>query len=128
MKQQVNPQGENYALAALALAEAQSARKKADLAQEAFQAIQGNLEEAANPKYAFIFDAAYMHSSGMVKRSKRLGGTASFEGKGLENVGMTGGVSSTSMSNRAKIKSATFKNAIAVLSQKAVDYKPDYLR
>jgi hypothetical protein len=128
VKGQESPQGENYAMAALVLAKAREARKKADLAREAFEAIKGNLEEAGNPKYAFLFGAAYMHSVGMVKRSGTLGDTASFAGKGRENIGMTGEASSVSMGNRAKIKSATYERAIEVLGKKAVDYEPDYIR
>jgi hypothetical protein len=129
---QLSPEGENYARAALALADARSARKKSDLAREACQAIKGDLKEAANPKYSFIFGAAYMHSVPLMRNAHKLGNTASFINPpnkiALENRGMTGKGMSESMKNRAPIKSATYKRAISVLSQKAVDYKPDYLR
>lgn len=59
--------------------------------KEAHSAVKGNPKEAANPKYAFLFSAAYMHMAGGVRASARLGETAAFVGNRAEDAWVTGG-------------------------------------
>ena len=125
-----------------ALFEIQRIQERAKLVREAWQAVKGNIDEAANPKYAFLFSAAYMHMSGGVKRSAELSGqsSATFAGPGAEDQWVTGQGQSFEASraqaeaageekrvkafdsaiSRAKIKKATFERAVAVLSKKVV--------
>lgn len=125
-----------------ALFEIQRIQERATLVREAWQAVKGNIDEAANPKYAFLFSAAYMHMSGGVKRSAELSGqsTAAFAGPGAEDQWVTGQGQSFEASraqaeaageekkvkafdsaiSRAKIKKATFERAVAVLGKKVV--------
>jgi hypothetical protein len=123
-----------------ALFEIQRIQERAKLVREAWQAVKGNIDEAANPRYAFLFSAAYMHMSGGVKRSAELSGqsSATFAGPGAEDQWVTGQGQSwesarkqavakgedtkaiDSAISRAKIKKATFERAVAVLSKKVV--------
>ena len=52
-------------------------RELAALAKEAKTAIKGDIKEAANPKYTFLFSTALMHITRGVKRSANLKGIAS---------------------------------------------------
>lgn len=53
--------------------------------QKAVQAIKKNPGEAANPKYAFLFSAAYMHSSGGLYDVAKLGDKKAREGSSSPN-------------------------------------------
>jgi hypothetical protein len=71
--------------------EAKRLRELAALAAEAKTAIKGNIAEAANPKYTFLFSTALMHINRGVKRSASLKGVASpaFAGNSNEDQWVT---------------------------------------
>ena len=52
-------------------------RELAALAKEATTAIKGDIKEAANPKYAFLFSLGLMELTRGVKRSANLKGNSS---------------------------------------------------
>ena len=57
------------------------------------RAIKGDIKQAANPDYAFIFSAGFMHAVGGVQRAAGLAGTnPTFGGAGAEDTWMTGGL------------------------------------
>ena len=66
-------------------------RELAALAKEAKTAIKGDIKEAANPKYTFLFSTALMHISRGVKRSANLKGVSSpaFAGNSNEDQWVT---------------------------------------
>lgn len=66
-------------------------RELAALAKEAKTAIKGDIKEAANPKYTFLFSTALMHITRGVKRSANLKGVASpaFAGNSNEDQWVT---------------------------------------
>jgi hypothetical protein len=66
-------------------------RDLAALAKEAKVAIKGDINEAANPKYTFLFSTALMHISRGVKRSANLKGASSpaFAGNSNEDQWVT---------------------------------------
>jgi hypothetical protein len=71
--------------------EAKRLRELAALAAEAKTAIKGDITEAANPKYTFLFSTALMHINRGVKRSANLKGVASpaFAGNSSEDQWVT---------------------------------------
>jgi hypothetical protein len=71
--------------------EAKRLRELAALAAEAKTAIKGNIEEAANPKYTFLFSTALMHINRGVKRAANLKGVArpAFAGNSNEDQWVT---------------------------------------
>jgi hypothetical protein len=71
--------------------EAKRLRELADLAAEAKTAIKGDITEAANPKYTFLFSTALMHITRGVKRSANLKGVDSpaFAGNSNEDQWVT---------------------------------------
>ena len=66
-------------------------RELAALAKEAKTAIKGDITEAANPKYTFLFSTALMHITRGVKRSANLKGVSSpaFAGNSNEDQWVT---------------------------------------
>jgi hypothetical protein len=110
------------------------------------RAIKGNIKEAANPDYAFIFSAGFMHALGGVQRAAGLAGTQpTFGGAGAEDTWMTGGLNIEktltelrknpsanaakiaeieALKGRAAMKRAAYERAVAVLSAKKVDTAP----
>jgi len=120
--------------------EARRTHADASLTREAFDAITADITEAANPKYAFLFSAAYMHMAGGVRSSARLGTQENFPGNELEDRWVTGRRISfettlakaqekgnkaverdmLSAINRAKVKRDTYARAVSVLSKKSV--------
>ena len=66
-------------------------RELAALAKEAKTAIKGDIKEAANPKYTFLFSTALMHITRGVKRSANLKGVAgpAFAGNSNEDQWVT---------------------------------------
>jgi len=72
-------------------AEVDQAKTQVQELREAHSAVKGDPKKAADPKYAFLFSAAYMHMTGGVRSSAQLGDTASFTGKGAEDRWVTGG-------------------------------------
>ena len=73
-------------------ATAKRANELAAKAREAAAAIKRNIKDAANPKYAFLFSAAFMHNVKGVRRSAELTGKAepSFAGNAAEDAWVTG--------------------------------------
>jgi hypothetical protein len=76
-------------------ADAAAAKRAGDFAakaREAVTAIKGDITQAANPKYAFLFSSAFMHNVKGVKRSAELKGVAEapFAGAGAEDRWVTG--------------------------------------
>jgi hypothetical protein len=71
--------------------EAKRLRELAALCAEAKTAIKGDIAEAANPKYTFLFSTALMHITRGVKRSANLKGVASpaFAGNSNEDQWVT---------------------------------------
>jgi hypothetical protein len=71
--------------------DAKRLRELADLAAEAKTAIKGNIKEAANPRYTFLFSTALMHINRGVKRSANLKGLAgpAFAGNSNEDQWVT---------------------------------------
>ena len=72
-------------------AEIEKAKQQVKDLREAHSAVKGDPKKAADPRYAFLFSAAYMHMTGGVKASARLGDTAPFVGTGPEDRWVTGG-------------------------------------
>jgi hypothetical protein len=72
-------------------AEVEKAKKQVQDLREAHSAVKGDPKKAADPKYAFLFSAAYMHMTGGVRASARLGATAAFVGNRPEDAWVTGG-------------------------------------
>ena len=72
-------------------AEVEKTKKQVQDLRDAHSAVKGNPKQAANPKYAFLFSAAYMHMTGGVRASGRLGATAAFVGNRAEDAWVTGG-------------------------------------
>lgn len=72
-------------------AEVAKAKQQVTELREAHAAVKGDPKKAADPKYAFLFSAAFMHMTGAVKSSSKLGNSASFTGKGTEDSWVTGG-------------------------------------
>ncbi len=71
--------------------EAKRLRELAALAAEAKTAIKGDITQAANPKYTFLFSTALMHLTRGVKRSANLKGVAgpAFAGNSSEDQWVT---------------------------------------
>jgi hypothetical protein len=72
-------------------AEVEKLKKQVEDLKEAHSAVKGDPKKAADPKYAFLFSAAYMHMTGGVRASGRLGDTAAFVGNRAEDAWVTGG-------------------------------------
>ena len=111
------------------------------------RAIKGDIKQAANPDYAFIFSAGFMHAVGGVQRAAGLAGThPTFGGAGAEDTWMTGGLDiektltelrkspSTNaakiteleaLKGRAAMKKAAYERAVTVLSAKREDAATD---
>jgi hypothetical protein len=124
--------------AARVAAEDQKLRDQIALMRETVAAVKADPAEAANPKYAFLFSAAYMHWTKGVKGSGTIGGggtaekpagDAAWTGAGPEDRWVTGrstpwpeGSSRdmTSVHGRAAIKKATYQRGVQVLSAKMV--------
>jgi len=109
----------------------------------AVRAIKGDIKQAANPEYTFVFSAAFMHAVGGVERAAGLAGTQpTFGGAGAEDTWMTGGLDiekrltelrTNPSANAAKItelealkgrhamKRAAYERAVAVLSAKKAE-------
>jgi hypothetical protein len=80
-----------------------------DLLREAIVAIKKEPREAANPRYSFLFSAAYMHRSYMVQR------------KSFTTAGMSGGATDPKLD----VKTQTFNRALAVLKRKKEKHERD---
>ncbi|MBE7450927.1 MAG: DUF4157 domain-containing protein [Kofleriaceae bacterium] len=87
--------------AAASGAEKAALETKAKELQEAADAIKGDPSQAAAPKYAFLFSAAHMQASPMVKNSPR----------GFNTVGMAGGA----QDRQASKKQAAYDKAKEIL-------------
>jgi hypothetical protein len=107
------------------------------------RAIKGDIKQAANPDYAFIFSAGFMHALGGVQRAAGLSGTnPTFGGAGAEDTWMTGGLNIEktltelrknpsanaakiteieALKGRAAMKRAAYERAVVVLSAKKAD-------
>jgi hypothetical protein len=127
--------------AARVAAEDQRLRDQIDLMRETVAAIKADPDEAANPKYAFLFSAAYMHWTKGVKGSGSIGDggkdgkpapDAAWTGAGPEDRWVTGRSTPwpesesrdiKSVHGRAAIKKETYKRGVEVLSAKMV--KPE---
>jgi hypothetical protein len=72
-------------------AEVEKAKKQIQDLREAHSAVKGDPKKAADPKYAFLFSAAYMQMTGGVRASASLGSTAAFVGNRPEDAWVTGG-------------------------------------
>lgn len=82
-----DPQKEIDALTA----EVATLKKQVKDLREAHAAVKADQKQASNPKYAFLFSAAFMHMTGAVRASSKVGKTAPFTGKGSEDSWVTGG-------------------------------------
>ena len=113
----------------------------------AVREIKADITQAANPDYAFIFSAAYMHALGGVQRTAGLAGAqATFSGSAAEDTWMTGGLNIQAaltearktptakaakikeleaLQGRAAMKRAAYERAVTVLARKKVDAAPD---
>ena len=65
-------------------------KQKADL-DECAGAVKGDVRQAANPKYAFLFSAANMVAAGGVESSGKVGATTTFDGRGADEDWESGG-------------------------------------
>jgi hypothetical protein len=100
-------------------------REQQSLCIEAFKAIQGNIDEAANPKYAFLISAAHMYSTHAVTGAKDLTKGTPFNGTQQTDSWESGGMAGQPFTDpglidRAKVKSAVFDKAMDVLMKKKV--------
>jgi hypothetical protein len=85
----------------------------AALCREAVAAVKADPREASNPKFAFLFSAAFMKEmGGDVKANKP--GEKTFSGFGAESSWMTG----SNRDPKGSLKAAAYKRAVEVLGKK----------
>jgi hypothetical protein len=91
----------------------------AALCREAVAAVKADPRQASNPKFAFLFSAAFMKEmGGDVKANKP--GEKSFSGFGPESTWMTG----SNRDPKASLKAGAYKRAVEVLGKKKKGAKP----
>lgn len=85
--------------------------------REAVTAIRADPRQAANPRYTFLFSAAYEKWSGGEKDVVEAGEKATFSGSGPESRWVTGGAREDAW--KAKLKAGAWRRALEVLGRKA---------
>jgi predicted chitinase len=90
--------------------------------REAVTAIRADPRQAANPRFTFMFSAAYEKWSGGEKDVANVGEKATFSGGGAESRWVTGGAREKSW--KARLKAGAWRRAREVLMRKA-EPKPD---
>ncbi|MHA7059785.1 hypothetical protein ACWGOQ_0021335 [Aquimarina sp. M1] len=91
--------------------------------REASDAIKNDVTKASDPKYTFIFSAAYMHMAGGVAKSGDISESPSFLGTGSESSWVAGQninelKEKEKFIGRAKLKAIVYKNAMEILGNK----------
>src|SRR5262249_16920434 len=86
-----------------------------DVIREAITAIEADPTAAANPKYAFLFSAAFMHSNPMLQAAAGFGPSEDF----TKPVGFSGGFKDP----RAPEKAKAYAKAYEILVQRNWFYK-----
>jgi hypothetical protein len=77
---------------------AAATKQKADV-DECVQVCTADVRQAANPKYAYLFSAAYMHASRGVEKSGQVGATTTFDGVGPDESWESGGNQQVDLDN-----------------------------
>ncbi len=73
-------------------------KQKAEI-DECVKAVKADVRQAANPKYAYLFSAAYMHAAGGVESSGKVGETTTFDGRGPDEDWESGGNSQVDLND-----------------------------
>lgn len=102
--------------------EAAGESSSATTLREAVTAIRADPRQAANPRYTFLFSAAYEKWTGGEKDVADVGEKATFSGGGAESRWVTGGAKEDAW--KAKIKAGAWRRAREVLLRKAAP-EPD---
>ena len=89
----------------------------AEKIRKAVAEISADPRQAANPRYALLFSAAYMKWSGGEEDVANVGEGASFSGKGAESRWVTGGA--REKIDKARLKAGAWRRAREVLMPKA---------
>jgi uncharacterized protein DUF4157 len=93
---------------------ATATKQKAEI-DECVKVCTADVRQAANPKFAYLFSAAYMHASRGVEKSGQVGATTVFDGVGPDESWESGGNNQVDLDNpgsdptRPNMKSYTFE-------------------